>query len=183
MDDYRRTRKIEARHKFWSTLDTQRAVYALEELVNDDYVKSLRLVNPVTGTNFPFSFYLGFRGLESIDNYVDSIIRKSEPAGKSYRGQLQLSLYSNNGSIIFEVEDNGVGLSPASRQYIGESEIRSDKLTRPIEGVNGGQGIFLKIAREEVEKLGGSCGYRSSNSGGVIFWWSVPVIMPNQHPS
>jgi len=73
--------------------------------------------------------------------------------------------------IRFEVQDTGIGVSPDQQARIFEAFTQVDEsMTRKHQGV----GLGLSIAKDLVERMGGSIGVESRPGAGSLFWFMVP---------
>ncbi len=86
-------------------------------------------------------------------------------------GQIILGYRVQNDSIIFYIQDSGIGIKPEYHKIIFErflqGEINSE---RPIEG----SGLGLSISKAFVEMLGGKIWVESELGKGSIFYVSLP---------
>ena len=96
-------------------------------------------------------------------NLLSNAIRHS-PAGAAVR----LRGASSNGTVRFEVSDQGPGIATEQRQVIFEKF--SQGASSP-----GGAGLGLSIAREIVTAHGGQIGVDSQVGHGSTFWFTMPV--------
>ena len=74
--------------------------------------------------------------------------------------------------IKISVQDYGVGISKKDISYIFDRFYRSDK-SRSSQNT-GGHGLGLSIARQQIERLGGSISVKSSSGKGSTFTLSLP---------
>jgi signal transduction histidine kinase/CheY-like chemotaxis protein len=73
-------------------------------------------------------------------------------------------------AIRFEVGDTGIGIDPASLDRMFEPFIQADlSMTREY----GGNGLGLAIAKELVERMGGTIGAHSQLGQGSSFWFEL----------
>ena len=75
------------------------------------------------------------------------------------------------GSLVrFEVEDNGIGISPEDRERVFERFFRAqNKNTLSTSGT----GLGLSIVKNLVNLMGGSVGNEQAHPKGTIFWFSL----------
>lgn len=75
-------------------------------------------------------------------------------------------------TLVFEIEDSGIGIPEEARQRIFEPFSQADATTvRKY----GGTGLGLFICKQIVELMGGSIGLRSREQGGTVFHFSLPL--------
>ena len=96
-------------------------------------------------------------------NLLSNALRHS-PAGAAVRVRGAAA----NGSVRFEVSDQGPGIAPEQREVIFEKFAQG--AASP-----GGAGLGLSIAREIVTAHGGAIGVDSEVGHGSTFWFTVPT--------
>ena len=99
-------------------------------------------------------------------NLIDNALKYS-PAGSS----IDISAHEQEGSVVIEVADRGVGLAEGEREQIFEKLYRG---TASKEGTRGA-GLGLAIARAIVSAHGGSIWAAARPGGGALFSFSLPV--------
>jgi len=78
-------------------------------------------------------------------------------------------------TILFEVTDSGIGMSPASLTKIFEAFTQADlSTTRRF----GGTGLGLTICKHLIECMSGEIGCRSQEGVGSTFWFKIPFKLP-----
>ena len=87
--------------------------------------------------------------------------------------KVQVSGRSHGPSVVLTVADNGIGISPESR----------DRLFRVFERLGAakdypGTGIGLAIVRRAMDRMGGACGVDSELGKGSRFWIRLPAADP-----
>jgi PAS domain S-box-containing protein len=102
-----------------------------------------------------------------LDNLLENAIKYS-PDG----GDVVLAISSRNGSLSYEVRDQGLGIPPAEQRRIFEKFYRVDAdMSLGI----GGTGLGLFIVRELVRRMAGRIDVRSTPGTGSSFIVTLPV--------
>ncbi len=103
-------------------------------------------------------------------NLISNAIKYS-PDG----GLVSVSARRSDDAVIVQVEDQGIGISPAARERIFESFYRVDNRdNRRI----GGTGLGLALVKETVKKHGGRVWVESEVGKGAAFYVSLPASVP-----
>ncbi|MEN8799843.1 MAG: ATP-binding protein, partial [Flavobacteriaceae bacterium] len=86
-------------------------------------------------------------------------------------GKITLSLFNQNGHIIFDVVDTGYGISSKDLPYIFDKTYRSaDPLVREVSG----SGLGLAITQEIIALHGGEIEVHSESGKGAQFTIKLP---------
>jgi PAS domain S-box-containing protein len=102
-----------------------------------------------------------------LDNLVENAIKYS-PEG----GDVVLAISSHNGSLSYEVRDEGLGIAPSEQRRIFEKFYRVDAdMSMGI----GGTGLGLFIVRELVRRMAGRIDVQSRPGAGSSFIVTLPV--------
>ncbi len=92
------------------------------------------------------------------------------------QGHITVRARHEEGHLIFEVEDTGIGIDPADRDKVFTAFAQvDDVLARRYEGL----GLGLPITREIVERHGGTIDFTSTPGAGSCF----TIVLPLHHPS
>ncbi|WP_413166709.1 PAS domain S-box protein [Capilliphycus salinus ALCB114379] len=78
-------------------------------------------------------------------------------------------------TLIFEVEDTGVGISQEELETIFDAFVQATAGKRSVSGT----GLGLTISRKLVELMGGKISVRSKIGKGSLFTFSLPVCLTN----
>jgi two-component system, OmpR family, sensor histidine kinase BaeS len=110
------------------------------------------------------------RMVQVFDNLIGNALRYT-PRG----GQITLHADAGDGTIQFQVSDNGSGIGPADLPYVFDRFYRADKSRQQ----NGESGLGLAIARSIVEAHGGTISIESQPGQGTAFMIIVPAAKPS----
>lgn len=101
-----------------------------------------------------------------VHNAIENAIRYT-PAG----GKVDISLFSENGKAVLQVEDTGIGIPEAELQQVFEPFYRVGSSTEP------GNGLGLAISQEIAHRLGCTIILSNRPEGGLSFRLSCPRII------
>ena len=88
------------------------------------------------------------------------------------QGRIKVSLCSNNGSVVAEVRDSGIGIAAQDLPHIFERFFRADPARSRQ---TGGAGLGLAIGKWIVEAHGGTIVARSTPGEGSVFQVKIPL--------
>jgi two-component system phosphate regulon sensor histidine kinase PhoR len=86
-------------------------------------------------------------------------------------GTIRLSARSEGETVVFAVQDNGVGIAADDLPRIFERFYKADRARS-----SGGTGLGLAIARHLVEAHGGQIWVESVEGRGSTFYFSIPTL-------
>ncbi|MFM8333843.1 MAG: ATP-binding protein [Candidatus Methylumidiphilus sp.] len=102
-------------------------------------------------------------------NFISNAIKFSERGQISVRARL-LEDDGVNVLLRLEVEDQGIGISPAQQQRLFQAFTQADdSTTRKY----GGTGLGLVIAKRLADMMGGEVGLNSAPGVGSVFWMTA----------
>lgn len=88
------------------------------------------------------------------------------------KGKLSLRASQNGEYVRFEVQDNGIGISPEDQEGLFGQFFRSES---PEVREQQGWGLGLNLANRLVTLMGGEMGVRSMLGEGSTFWFTIPT--------
>ena len=107
---------------------------------------------------------------QALRNLVDNAINFNQQGG-----QVWIRYRLENGEIIFEVEDNGIGISPVDQQRLFEKFYRVESREKDKQG---GTGLGLAIVKSIAERHGGDAWIKSELGSGSTFYLAIPIRQP-----
>jgi heavy metal sensor kinase len=104
---------------------------------------------------------------EVLTNLLHNAIEYNRP-----EGSIELGLQRQNGHILVEVRDTGIGIAPEAREHIFERFYRADP-ARQADGLHAGLG--LAIVKGYVDLMGGWINVESTEGQGTTFRVELPA--------
>ena len=85
---------------------------------------------------------------------------------------MTIRLNTSDDNVVYIIEDNGIGISPADQQYLFEKFFKATNK----QGLEvGGSGLGLAIANSIVEKHSGKINVESKLGIGSTFFLELPL--------
>lgn len=103
----------------------------------------------------------------ALDNLISNAFKYTTSGGK-----IRVGLFKKGENIVFEVDDNGVGIPEEQLARVFEKFFRSDNA---IKYQTEGTGLGLYISKNIIEQLGGRIWFQSIENVGSKFSFSLPV--------
>jgi signal transduction histidine kinase len=104
---------------------------------------------------------------EVLTNLLHNAIQYNRPDGT-----IDLSVAREDGRVVLEVTDTGIGMSPEARDHVFERFYRADP-SRGTDGLHAGLG--LAIVKEYVELMGATLEVESEEGAGSTFRLVLPA--------
>jgi PAS domain S-box-containing protein len=109
---------------------------------------------------------------QALRNLVDNAINFNQQGGNVW-----IRYKMEDGKIIFEVEDNGIGISPVDQQRLFEKFYRVESREKDKQG---GTGLGLAIVKSIAERHGGDAWIESELGAGSTFSLAIPIRQPEK---
>ena len=155
-------------------LSFKKEMFSLEELVKE-LISSFEPFSKASNTEISFQAEKDLPMVLSdrskiklvIENLIDNAIRYTKGKGK-----IEIKLKKKDGSVYFEIKDNGAGIPKEDQKYIFQKFFRSKSALRYQ---TEGSGLGLYIVKSILEKAKGKIGFRSREGKGSTFWFTLPI--------
>jgi signal transduction histidine kinase len=107
-----------------------------------------------------------------LDNLVSNALKFTETGGR-----VEVTLSSDDGHVLLEVKDTGLGIDPEEQPLLFERFFRSSRAT---ENAIPGTGLGLAITKAIVERHGGWITLESEEDVGTTVRVEIPAKAPNE---
>lgn len=119
---------------------------------------------------------------QALQNLVENAIKYSRPEGK-----ITVRVHTRQEGTIFEVIDNGPGISPMDQARVFEKFYRGAQQAREVDGTSRlkdqrGSGLGLAIVKSIAEQHGGRVWLESQLGKGSTFYLSIPLHQTGVKP-
>ena len=105
-------------------------------------------------------------------NLVSNAVKFTERGFVEVRGRFDRDAGGETGTLVFEVEDSGVGIGEEDKQKIDSPYTQvASKVSR-----NGGTGLGLAVCRQFAEAMGGKMTFESELGKGSTFRITLPNV-------
>lgn len=101
-----------------------------------------------------------------VKRLFDNAVRYTE------QGQVDVKVYLNNDSVVFEIKDSGIGIDPLFYKQIMKSFYRLDN---PINTRTRGAGLGLFICKAYTTLIGAHINFTSQEGRGATFSLQLPL--------
>jgi signal transduction histidine kinase len=109
---------------------------------------------------------------ERILQVINNLVSNAVKFVSDQNGRIKVSARSENGSIVFVVEDNGIGIPKEKQQNLFKKFYQVDASLRRS---TGGTGLGLAICKGIVEAHNGKIWVDSDEGRGTKFYFSIPI--------
>jgi PAS domain S-box-containing protein len=135
--------------------------------------RNVRLAVSFSDDVYPYVSLDGERLKQVLFNLVSNAVKFSDGNLRDEMGRVTLGVTQwDDTSMIFTVNDNGIGIAPEKLPYLFRPFTQADEGTSRV---FGGTGLGLSISRRLAELMGGSLTAESTLGEGATFFLRVPV--------
>lgn len=135
--------------------------------------RNVRLAVSFSDDVYPYVSLDGERLKQVLFNLVSNAVKFSDGTLRDEMGRVTLGVTQwDDTSMIFTVNDNGIGIAPEKLPYLFRPFTQADEGTSRV---YGGTGLGLSISRRLAELMGGSLTAESTLGEGATFFLRVPV--------
>lgn len=146
------------------TIDINTLIEAGTRLVHNEVHKHADIILEL-GENIP-TFVGNAQKIEQV--LVNLLVNASQAMREDVRGIIKVRTREDNGNVVFEVEDNGIGMNEKTLKQIFDPFFTTKR-------AKGGTGLGLAIAYRIVEEHGGTISVSSKPGVGTTFTVRIPI--------
>lgn len=119
-----------------------------------------------------------FLDFDKVERILTNLLRNAIKF--THRGSIRIQVGKNNGSLLFQVKDTGIGIPADHLEHIFKRFQQVDSsTTRRYEGT----GLGLTIVKEAVDMLRGTVSVSSRKNEGTIFQVLLPANLEELEPN
>jgi len=128
-------------------------------------------------SNIKLNFYLGEKTTKVfsdpsllklvMENLIDNAVRYTPGPGK-----IDIHLTKKENSLLFRIQDSGVGIPESEQKYIFQKFYRAENA---LKRRTRGSGLGLYVCKSAIEKLGGKIWFQSKENKGTTFYFTIPI--------
>ena len=109
------------------------------------------------------------RSVQALVNLLSNAIKHSPE-----KGHLSLRSLLLGEEVLLEIQDEGSGVQQEFQDQLFK-RFASNESGQDLSTV--GMGLGLSVFKAVIEAQGGQVGYRNSEGGGAIFWFTLPLVL------
>ncbi|HHD73197.1 MAG TPA: hypothetical protein ENL02_04765, partial [Epsilonproteobacteria bacterium] len=115
----------------------------------------------------------GLRLQQVLMNLLSNAVKFTEKGRVILNVDVHKDTEKNQGQIVFEVSDTGIGLTNEQKEKLFHAFTQADN---SISRKYGGTGLGLAISKQLVEMMGGILEFSSEYREGSSFFFSIPLV-------
>lgn len=147
---------------------------SLTEIINE-LISESGLFAKALNVEVRFQFQKNLSKISIDPYYIKLAIKNLLDNGIRYikgKGVIEIKLEIKKEKVYFEVKDTGAGIPKNDQKHIFQKFFRSANI---MKHQTKGSGLGLYIAKSIIKKSGGEIGFRSLESNGSTFWFTLPL--------
>jgi signal transduction histidine kinase len=111
---------------------------------------------------------------QALHNLIENAIKYTDA-----RGVVQVSVYTRQNGMIFEVSDTGIGIAPVDQSRLFEKFYRGGQ---SAPNKQHGSGLGLAIVKSIAQRHNGDVWVKSQLGKGSSFYLMIPLRQPSKSP-